>query len=72
MTRDEYQTIHGCGACRNAGTMLSGSAIMPALTSAQNEQRKAQGKWGYCVRFSKTVDSSDGKSCGSFIPDHDL
>ena len=72
MTLDEYRSMHGCSACKNAGTNETGNDIMPALTIAQNDERRQKGMWGYCVQLGKTIDSSDGKDCLNFRPDHDI
>ena len=45
---------------------------MPALTIAQNDERRQKGMWGYCVQLGKTIDSSDGKDYLNFRPDHDV
>ena len=72
MTRDEYQAMHGCSACQNAGTNETGNDIMPSLTTAQNNERRSRGKWGYCIKLAQTIGSSDGKNCQYFRPDHDI
>ena len=63
--------MHGCSACKHAGTSIDGNNIMPALSTAQNEARLAAGAWAWCVAYDKSVSTDDGRNCPKYYPDRE-